>query len=142
MHAVLHGLLWDIHLAYLDDVIVMGKDFESHVANLAKVFSRFRKHNLKLKPKKCALIRQEVKFLGKMVSAKRLAISPENISKVQNWPTPTSTRKVEIFLRFLNYHRDHHGKENAALASPVYQLTGIKGRETRLHGQKNIRQHS
>ena len=33
MQAVLHGLLWDILLAYVDDVIVMGKNFESHMAN-------------------------------------------------------------------------------------------------------------
>ena len=68
-----------------------------------------------------------MKFLGEVVSAKGQTISLENISKVQNWPTPTSTRVFEIFLGILNYHRDHL-KSYAELASPLYQLTGSKGR--------------
>ena len=30
---VLEGLLWDIALVYLDDVIVVGRDFEEHLSN-------------------------------------------------------------------------------------------------------------
>ena len=49
---VLRGLTWDKVLAYIDDVIILGKDFENHLKNLQLTFERFRKHNLKLKPKK------------------------------------------------------------------------------------------
>jgi hypothetical protein len=42
MPLVLRGLTWDIVLAFLDDILVMGKDFESHLENLEKVFERFR----------------------------------------------------------------------------------------------------
>jgi hypothetical protein len=31
MQLVLQGLTWDIVLAFLDDILVMGKDFESHM---------------------------------------------------------------------------------------------------------------
>ena len=64
LQAVLHVLLWVDVLAYLDDVIVLGLNFEVHLTNLAKVFQRLRLHNLKLKPRKCVLFREEVKFLG------------------------------------------------------------------------------
>jgi hypothetical protein len=40
-------------LAYLDDIIVLGKDFGVHLENVDKVLARFRKYNLKLKLKKC-----------------------------------------------------------------------------------------
>jgi hypothetical protein len=58
MQFVLEGLLWKHALAYIDDVIVLGPDFPSHVANLKEIFERFRKHNLKLKPKKCQLFQR------------------------------------------------------------------------------------
>ena len=61
MQSVLHGLLWGDVLS-LDDVIVLGLNFEVHLTNLAKVFQRLRQHNLKLKPRKCFLFREEVKF--------------------------------------------------------------------------------
>ena len=50
---VLRGLTWDRILAYLDDVIVLGKSFQDHLKNLRTTFERFAKYNLKLKPKKC-----------------------------------------------------------------------------------------
>lgn len=45
---VLQGLNWKECLAYLDDVIVLGQNFEEHLINLRAVFERFRTHNLKL----------------------------------------------------------------------------------------------
>ena len=64
MQSVLHVLLWVDVSAYLDDVIVLGLNFEVHLTNLAKVFQQLRLHNLKLKPRKCVLFREEVNFLG------------------------------------------------------------------------------
>ena len=127
MQAVLHGLLLDTVLAYLDDVIVLGDSFDSHLHNLAVVFERFREHNLKLKPSKCSLIKTQVKFLGKIVSDKGISIDPGNTSKVQDWPEPRSVNEVEIFLGFMNYHREYI-KTYADIAAPLYQLTGSRGK--------------
>jgi hypothetical protein len=52
---VLRGLNWKVVLAFLDDILVLGKDFEGHLANLRAVLVRFREYGLKLKPKKCEL---------------------------------------------------------------------------------------
>jgi hypothetical protein len=35
MQLILTGLTWSQCLAYLDDIIVLGKDFEDHLKNLA-----------------------------------------------------------------------------------------------------------
>jgi hypothetical protein len=54
MQLVLRGLTWDIVLAFLDDILVMGKDFEFHMENLEKVIERFRQYGIKLKSIKCS----------------------------------------------------------------------------------------
>jgi hypothetical protein len=41
MQLVLRGLTWEIVLAFLDDILVMGKDFESHMENLERYLSDF-----------------------------------------------------------------------------------------------------
>ena len=51
MNLVLRGLTWNIVLAFLDDTLVLGKDFEDHLASLRSVFARFRELDLKLKSK-------------------------------------------------------------------------------------------
>ena len=56
---VLRGLNFKQILAYLDDVIVLVTDFEDHLKNLKATFERFRRYNLKLKPKKWVLFQTD-----------------------------------------------------------------------------------
>ena len=52
---ILHGLTWKEVLAYMDDVIVLGKDMEEAPATLGEVFRRPGANNLKFKPNECNL---------------------------------------------------------------------------------------
>ena len=53
LNLILRGLTWKTILAFLDDILVMGKTFEEHLQNLVEALERFRIHGMKLKPKKC-----------------------------------------------------------------------------------------
>ena len=125
VNLVLRGLTWKSVLAYLDDVIVVGKDFQDALANLREVFLRFRKYNLKLKPRKCALFQSEVGFLGKKVDRFGVRVTKDKIQAVLDWPVPTNRTEVESFLGYVNYHRDYL-KGFAGIASCLYGLTGPK----------------
>ncbi|KAA5651604.1 hypothetical protein F3G64_36440, partial [Pseudomonas aeruginosa] len=46
-------LTYEKCFVYCDDVIVFGRNLETHNKNLISVFERFRKVNLKLNPTKC-----------------------------------------------------------------------------------------
>ncbi len=104
MNLVLRGLNWNILLAFLDDILVMGNGFADHLRNLEQVFQRFRQYGLKLKPRKCELYQVRVEFLGRVVGKQGLQMGVEHIKVVQNWPTPKNTRQVEQFLGLVNYH--------------------------------------
>ena len=120
---VLMGLTWKQALAYLDDVNVLGKDFDDHLRNLEEVFLRFRRYHLKFKPKKCFLFRRQVKFLGKLCTPEGLNITPDKVEAVKNWQRPKNTKEVESFLGFANYHREHI-RGFANLTKCLYDLTG------------------
>ena len=120
---VLHGMSWTKVIAFLDDIMVLGKSFEEHYANLAQVLQRFCEHGLKLKPRKCNLFQRSVLFLGKRVSEEGIEINPANIEKVKTWPIPRCKKEVEAFLGFVNYHREHI-IGFAGTAQPLYQITG------------------
>ena len=123
MNLVLHGLTWDIALAFLDDIMVMGTDFDNHLSNLRSILDRFRKYGLKLKPKKCEFFKDKVEFLGHIVSQNKLEVGSEYIDALTNWKIPTTTVEVERFLGFVNYHRNFI-KDLAEIAKPLYGLTG------------------
>ncbi len=119
---ILAGLQWTSCLVYLDDVIIVAKTFEEHLHNLRTVFDRLREAGLKLKPTKCSLCRQEVNFLGHIVSADGVATDPAKTEKVETWPIPTSRREVQQFVGLANYYR-RFIKNFAEIANPLHKLT-------------------
>lgn len=104
---VLGDLLWKSALAYLDDVIVVGKEFSEHLDNLEKVLCKFRHYKLKLKPRKCDFFQREVAFLGRVVSVHGIAMDPGKVEKVLQWSVPKNPRELMSFLGFINYHREY-----------------------------------
>ena len=65
----LEGLHDEICIPYLDDIIVFSKTFEDHVNNVRTVLQRVRSNGVRFKAKKCELFKQEVKYLGQIISA-------------------------------------------------------------------------
>jgi hypothetical protein len=86
---VLRGLNWKVVLAFLDDILVLGRDFEGYLANLMAVLVRFREYGLKLKPKKCELFQKEVEFLGRVVGPIGMHIEPGYVKDIEDWPSNT-----------------------------------------------------
>ena len=76
METDLAGLLWQICLIYLDDVIVIGKDFGDMIKNLSLIFERLQEAGLKLKPRKCKLFAKKVEFLGHVISKAGVKTDP------------------------------------------------------------------
>lgn len=125
MELVLRGLTWKTCLVYLDDVMVMGRDFEEHLKNLQEVFDRFRAANLKLNPKKCALFQKKVEFLGHTVSADGIQTSDDKIKAIRDWPRPRDKHEVRSFLGICTYYR-RFVEGFAKIAAPLHQLTEPK----------------
>lgn len=69
---------------YLDDIIVVGRDFEEHLNNLYLVINRLSEANLKLKAKKCNFFCKEVSFLGNIVSSKGIKTDPAKTHNAEN----------------------------------------------------------
>lgn len=116
------GLQWSQCLVYLDDIIILGRSFEDHVQNLDTVFQRLRQAGLRLKPGKCAFFKEEVQYLGHIISREGVRTDPAKTAKVAGWSTPTNKKEVKQFIGFANYYR-RFIKDFAQIARPLHQLT-------------------
>ena len=122
---VLRGLEYKIAMAYLDDIIVYGKDHKECCERLAMVFERLRDANLKLKPSKCELFQLKTIFLGHVISAEGISCDPAKVEAVKNWSTPRSARQVQVFLGTVNYY-NRFIKDYSEIARPLFGAANRK----------------
>ena len=123
VNSVLSGLIWSAMIVYFDDINVVGEEFDDTLANLVEVLTRLRQYGLKLKPRKCQLFTQEVKFLGRKVNPSGIQVTDDHVIAVLEWPIPTCCKELESFLGFVNYHRSFI-TGLAGRAAILYELTG------------------
>ena len=122
MELAMKGLNWQICIIYIDDCIIFSSTFDEHIERLRLVFQRFRQANLKLKAKKCELLRNTVTFLGFKVTENGACPDPNNVAKVLQWPVPANVTEVKQFLGLCSYYRKHV-KQFSIIAKPLFDLT-------------------
>ena len=69
-------------IPYLDDAIVFSETFLEHIEHLRKVLRRLKSYGVKLKRRKCALFKEEVPFLGRVISQDGYRIDPKATNSV------------------------------------------------------------
>lgn len=131
MCSVLSNENWTKCLVYLDDIIIFGNTIEQHNERLKAVLQRLREANLKISPSKCCFLKNEVKYLGHIISVDGIQTDPEKIQKVSQWPTPKTPDDVSSFLGLAGYYRKFI-RNYAQLVAPLeslkatYQKRGAK----------------
>ena len=84
----LRGLLDRVCAAYLDDILVYGTSFEDHVKNLKLVLQRLKTKGIRLSPSKCHLFKQEVHYLGRLVSKNGHRPDPDDTEALEKLREP------------------------------------------------------
>ena len=92
-------------IVYLDDILIYTEDpGQAHVNAVRWVLEELRKNGLFANLKKCRFHKDEVRFLGYVVSAQGVRMEEERIDAVKNWPKPKSVRDIQVFLGFANFY--------------------------------------
>ena len=122
METVLSGLVRKCCVVYLDDILVTGETFQEHLENLRQIFDRLKQAKLRLKPSKCQFLRQEVEYLGYIVSKDGVAADPAKVKAVQNFPVPADLKSLRSFLGLASYYR-RFIPQFSVVANPLFSLT-------------------
>jgi Reverse transcriptase (RNA-dependent DNA polymerase) len=82
-------------MCYLDDILVYSKDPADHKQHFQEVLRRLRQEKLFFKRCKFHFNRQEVKFLGHVVGPRGVAMQPDKVAAIQDWPTVGSVGQLK-----------------------------------------------
>ncbi|OWZ07023.1 hypothetical protein PHMEG_00020639 [Phytophthora megakarya] len=123
MENVLIDLKWRTCLVYLDDCVVFSEDFPTHLVRLKQVLERFRAAGFKLKMKKRKWGRDQVAFLGHIVTPSGILPNPEKVKSVMTLKNPHDLHTVRAFLGLTSYFR-RYIPGYAAITAPIERLKG------------------
>lgn len=104
------------------DVLVHAADFQGSLQKLWEVLLAIQQAGLKLQPKKCHLLQQEVKFVGHVVGDEGVATDPGKVVEVQHWPNPKNLFKLRSFVG-LDYYYQRFIGDFSTVASPLHHLS-------------------
>ncbi|GJP52823.1 hypothetical protein CLOM_g11911 [Closterium sp. NIES-68] len=84
MNEVFRPLLDKCVIVYLDDILVFSTTREQHLKDLEAVSSLLQQHRLITKGCKCEFLKQELEFLGHVISIDGVKIGQNKIATIQD----------------------------------------------------------
>ena len=83
---------------YIDDMVVKSKVVSEHMRDLRNIFEILRKHKLRLNASKCSFGVGSGKFLGYMVTHRRIEVNPDQIEAINSLQPPRNPKEVQKLI--------------------------------------------
>ena len=93
-------------MCYVDDVVIATPTLGDHIERLEEVFSCMKQAGLKCKPSKCEILRDSIKYRGRLVDKHGVRPDTEAVEAVLTWKAPKTDTQLMSFLGFANYYRE------------------------------------
>ncbi len=121
VNTLFSGVIGKGLFVYLDDLIVVSKDLNSHLQQLSLVFQKLTQVGLKAKLTKCEFLKSRIEFLRHLVDGDGIHTVDSKIIAVQKFPTPKPVENVRSFLGLAGYQAAFVNNF-ASIASPLTRL--------------------
>ena len=115
-------------ICYVDDVVIAKPTLEDHIDWLDEVFGCMKRADLKCRPSKREILRESIKYLGRMVDRHGVRPDPEALEAVLTWKAPRTNTQLMTLLGFTNYYREFI-KGYADKVYPMQKLMRNKGKK-------------
>ena len=69
-------------MCYVADVVIAMPTLEDHIERLDEVFASMKRSGLKCKPSKCEILKDSIKYLGRMLDRNGIRPDPDAVESV------------------------------------------------------------
>lgn len=88
---------------FVDDFLCISKDFSEHLVHLKEFFQTLREENVTVSLRKSQFCREEIEFLGNIITPKGIKPNPEKFEKIRNFPIPKNVKQLQGFFGLINF---------------------------------------
>lgn len=89
----------------MDDLLIASKTFTEHLQHLEHLFDRLLYHGFTLKLSKSRFCKDQIPFLGFILSNKGISPDPDRLCIIRDFAEPKSKRQLQQFIGICNYYR-------------------------------------
>jgi hypothetical protein len=129
MNSIFSQYLDKFVLVSIEDILVYSKTEEEHEEHLRIVLQTLRKHKLYAKFYKCDFYQKKIQYLGHVISAEGIAVDPEKIRSIMEWPIPKDVGDIRLFMGITEYYR----KFIEGFSKIAYPITSLQKKGTKLN---------
>jgi transposase InsO family protein len=92
---------------YFDNIPFGSRSWKEHAAHTQAIIDCLNTHNLRIKPSSVKIGQARLNCLGHLLTDSGVAISPDKLSKIKDWPLPKTGKQLASFLGLLTFVRQH-----------------------------------
>jgi hypothetical protein len=98
MNNVFRKFLDRFVLFFIDDILIYSKNREENEEHLKLLLQVLREHQLYAKLSKCDFFQKQVHYLGHVISEEGVAVGPDKIKAIMDWPTQKDVSDIKSFM--------------------------------------------
>lgn len=118
MDAVIPSVMRDSIFVYIDDLLVVSRDFDTHIERLRVVAESLRRANLTINVEKSKFLMRSIRYLGHIVGNGEIKADPKRVQAITDFPAPSNVRQVRRFIEMTQWYHRYIGNF-AAIAAPI-----------------------
>ena len=73
--------------------------------HVKEVLKQLKEHNLYAKPEKCDFHKEQVEYLGMIITEGKVAMDRNKVKAIEDWPAPKNMTEIKSFLGFANFYQ-------------------------------------
>lgn len=85
-------------LVFFDDILIYSASWSLHIDHVRQALEVLRQHQFFIKLSKCAFGKQELEYLGHVVTPHGVKVDQAKIQAMLNWPPPTNISELRGFF--------------------------------------------
>lgn len=127
MDIVIPSELREHVFVYIDDLLVVSSDMDTHFDRLRQVAASLRKANLTINVEKSKFLLKSITYLGHTVGGGCIKADPDRVRAIAEYPTPNTIRQVRRFMGIAGWYR-RFISNFSAISAPITDLLGKTGK--------------